>query len=134
VGAAGTTRLPEVAKPSFFRQAGPREIGDFAVWDRGIAVEPGCAEAGPGEFRIVLQCDFHLRPGFVKATQADESDGDVERSVPVRVERLLKRGGNVLLFCGVGNHVNLCGLPGGAEGIRTSASRACVRGCPAICR
>jgi hypothetical protein len=29
-------------------------------------------------------------------------------------------GGNVVLFCGPGNHVNLPGLPGGAERIRTS--------------
>jgi hypothetical protein len=31
--------------------------------------------------------------------------------------------GNVVLFCGVGNHVNLRRLPGGAEGIRTSNLR-----------
>jgi hypothetical protein len=30
------------------------------------------------------------------------------------------RDGNVLLFCGLGNHVVLRRLPGGAEGIRTS--------------
>jgi hypothetical protein len=28
--------------------------------------------------------------------------------------------GNVVLFCGLGNHVDLRGLPGGAKGIRTS--------------
>ena len=28
-----------------------------------------------------------------------------------------------MLFCGVGNHVDLRGLPGGAEGIRTSDLR-----------
>jgi hypothetical protein len=28
--------------------------------------------------------------------------------------------GNVVLFCGLGNHVDLRGLPGGAEGIRTA--------------
>jgi hypothetical protein len=31
--------------------------------------------------------------------------------------------GNVLLFCGGGNHVGLRGLPGGAEGIQTSDLR-----------
>src|SRR6202042_1028947 len=42
-----------------------------------------------------------------------------------RSERLSRRTaaavsrGNVLLFCAGGNHVNLRGLPGGAEGIRT---------------
>jgi hypothetical protein len=33
--------------------------------------------------------------------------------------------GNVVLFCGLGNHVNLRGLPGGAERIRTSDLRWC---------
>jgi hypothetical protein len=32
-------------------------------------------------------------------------------------------GGNVALFCGPGNHVNLRGLPGGAEGNRTDGHR-----------
>jgi hypothetical protein len=32
--------------------------------------------------------------------------------------------GNVVLFCGLGNHVDLRGLPGGAEGIRTSDLRS----------
>jgi hypothetical protein len=31
--------------------------------------------------------------------------------------------GNVVLFCGVGNHARTCGLPGGAEGIRTDCHR-----------
>jgi hypothetical protein len=31
--------------------------------------------------------------------------------------------GDVVLFCGEGNHVNLRGLTGGAEGIRTSDLR-----------
>jgi hypothetical protein len=31
--------------------------------------------------------------------------------------------GNVVLFCGLRNHVNLRGLPGGAEGIRTDGHR-----------
>ena len=31
--------------------------------------------------------------------------------------------GNVVLPCGVGNHVDLRGLPGGAEGIRTDSHR-----------
>ena len=32
--------------------------------------------------------------------------------------------GNVVLSCAVGNHVDLRGLPGGAEGIRTSDLRS----------
>jgi hypothetical protein len=39
--------------------------------------------------------------------------------------------GNVVLFCGLGNHVDLRGLPGGAEGIRTSDLR---RQAPALHR
>jgi hypothetical protein len=31
--------------------------------------------------------------------------------------------GNVVLSCGVGNHVDLRGLPGGAEGIQTDGHR-----------
>ena len=34
--------------------------------------------------------------------------------------------GNVVLFCGRGNHVGLRGLPGGAEGIRDAVSDALV--------
>jgi hypothetical protein len=41
------------------------------------------------------------------------------------VEDLLVELALDLLFCGVGNHVDLRGLPGGAEGIRT-ASPLCI--------
>jgi hypothetical protein len=45
---------------------------------------------------------------------------------PKRLSRLTAaaiRRGNVLLFCGGGNHAERRGLPGGAEGIRTSDFR-----------
>ena len=38
---------------------------------------------------------------------------------PSRPTAVAASSGNVVLFCGGGNHVDLRGLPGGAEGIRT---------------
>jgi hypothetical protein len=55
-----------------------------------------------------------------------ETFGETRLELPLRVaEPPAETGpweatyGNVVLSCGVGNHVGLRGLPGGAEGIRT---------------
>ena len=46
------------------------------------------------------------------------------RRTPVRPVLGEATYGNVVLSCAVGNHVDLRGLPGGAEGIRTDGHRA----------
>ena len=56
-----------------------------------------------------------------------ETFGKTRQELPLRIAGPLLRPvlgeasyGNVALSCGVGYHVDLRGLPGGAEGIRTS--------------
>ena len=58
----------KVSKPSFFRQAGLGEIGDLAVWDRRIAVEPCRAPFGLAEFRQHLMSHLppYARPLFLR--------------------------------------------------------------------
>src|ERR1700722_12099331 len=88
-----------IKSPSFLPQSGRGEIGDLAVHDCRIAVEPGRAPCGPGEFWIVLpQVGPHLRPGLVDPAQAHESDGEVDTSVRVRVIRLLERGNRIFVI------------------------------------
>ena len=57
-----------------------------------------------------------------------ETFGKTRQELPLRIAGPLLRPvlgeasyGNVVLSCGVGNHVDLRGLPGGAEGIRTAS-------------
>ena len=60
-----------------------------------------------------------------------ETFGKTRQELPLRIAGPLLRPvlgeasyGNVVLSCREGNHVNLRGLPGGAEGIRTSDLRS----------
>jgi hypothetical protein len=75
--------------------------------------------------QLLAQCNSgngNLRPETLGAPRRERSP---ERAKPTAEIGSPRTGyGNVGLFLTLGSHVGLCGLPGGAEGIRTSDLRS----------
>jgi class 3 adenylate cyclase len=114
-------------------------------WDRARQGEGQLAlivgEPGIGKSRLINE--FHARLGETPHTWVEWSSSQLLQNTPLHPivewgrqrfgadlpaeQRLAGRPtaaaasrGNVVLFCGLGNHVGLRGLPGGAEGIQTA--------------
>jgi hypothetical protein len=97
---------------------------------RGSAIQarrlicPGTlrASARPSPLRASAQAALALRLSAQACAARLSARPSSARAWPVR----LVSPRNVLLFYGGGNHARTCGLPGGAEGIRTDGHRGLV--------
>jgi hypothetical protein len=112
-----------------------RSLGEFAVGEKGHGVK--CRGSSP-ELPFEVGRGGHVaNSNLGNGNLRPETFGRTRQELPLRIaDRLLRpilgeaSYGNVVLSCGVGNHVDLRGLPGGAQGIRTSDPRGATCASP----
>jgi hypothetical protein len=110
------TDLVPIGGANFFHHRG---IGTKPVGD-DVARSPVSSYLKTRAVSKALTADTELSPR--KTARADNEPRRRSKR-PSRPTAAAASSGNVVLFCGGGNHVDLRGLPGGAEGIRTDGHR-----------
>jgi hypothetical protein len=73
--------------------------------------------------RLQVAQDGDLPPDDLEVVQRPFDASSFRNGKNVKYRTAAASRGNIVLFCGLRNHVDLRGLAGGAEGIRTDAHR-----------